>query len=78
MSTSKGKRAICICEQSKDMPWCDGSHARGVRPRLVDAAIADKGFVLCDCGASKELPFCDKVGCADGDASPAADAETAD
>ena len=54
-------RAVCICELSKDMPWCDGSHAAGTRPRLVDRAVADSGLTMCTCGDSSELPFCDNV-----------------
>ncbi|MFT5434829.1 MAG: CDGSH-type Zn-finger protein, partial [Myxococcota bacterium] len=40
-------RAVCICDLSKEMPWCDGSHSAGTKPILVRGALAESGFVMC-------------------------------
>lgn len=49
----------CACGESKNQPFCDGSHKGGVFTPL--AFKADKGgtHYLCGCKQSENKPFCD-------------------
>ncbi|MEW6747169.1 MAG: CDGSH iron-sulfur domain-containing protein [Planctomycetota bacterium] len=49
----------CACGQSKEQPFCDGSH-RGTsfRPKLVKIEKPQK-VAWCACKGTKNPPFCD-------------------
>lgn len=49
----------CACGQSKNQPFCDGSH-RGTEfvPKLFKADVSGAKY-LCGCKTSKNSPFCD-------------------
>ena len=49
----------CACGQSKNQPFCDGSH-RGseFKPVFFDAKETGKAY-LCGCKHTKNPPFCD-------------------
>jgi CDGSH iron-sulfur domain-containing protein 3 len=49
----------CACGESKNQPFCDGSHKGGVFTPL--AFKPDKGgtHYLCGCKHSENKPFCD-------------------
>lgn len=49
----------CACGQSKNQPFCDGSHRGG---EFVPVAFAPKesgNQYLCGCKQSKNAPYCD-------------------
>jgi len=59
VSEKAGKKCICVCGESKNTPYCDGSHkGTGMKPLLVDIE-ADRRVAWCACTQSGELPFCD-------------------
>ena len=49
----------CQCGQSKNQPFCDGSHkGTDFKPKKVE--ISETGtFPLCGCKQSANAPFCD-------------------
>ena len=56
-----GKIAWCACGETKNEPYCDGSHktsGSGLRPIIVD--ISEAGTIAwCRCRQSKNKPYCD-------------------
>ncbi|HIA01404.1 MAG TPA: CDGSH iron-sulfur domain-containing protein [Myxococcales bacterium] len=55
----KGIRALCLCDLSRDMPYCDGSHSgTGKMPSLVKLT-QDETVSWCGCGKSENFPYCD-------------------
>jgi len=49
----------CACGQSKNQPWCDGSHA-GSEFEPVEVTIEEaKRYALCQCKRSANGAFCD-------------------
>lgn len=49
----------CACGQSKNQPFCDGSHKGGpFTPKAVKLEEA-KTVYLCGCKQTKNSPFCD-------------------
>lgn len=53
------KKAICSCDQTKNPPFCDGSH-RGSEQKPYRETFEKEGKVsICGCGQSKKMPYCD-------------------
>lgn len=49
----------CACGESKNQPFCDGTHkGRGFAPMQFKAEES-KTVYLCGCKASPKAPFCD-------------------
>ena len=49
----------CACGQSKNQPWCDGSH-QGTAFQPVPLEITEKKTVaLCACKQTNNPPYCD-------------------
>lgn len=54
-----GKYYWCACGQSKNQPYCDGSHkGTSFTPVLIEIAEAKK-VAWCGCKMSANKPFCD-------------------
>ena len=50
---------FCTCGQSKNQPYCDGSHAgTGFKPKPFTADSTGDAY-LCRCKHSQNQPFCD-------------------
>lgn len=53
------KKAFCLCGQSKNGPFCDGSHAgSGLTPGVVTFEES-KTVYACGCQKSGGRPWCD-------------------
>lgn len=53
------KLAFCMCGQSKNGPYCDGSHKdTGITPQVVKFD-EDKKVFACGCQQSGKRPYCD-------------------
>ena len=51
--------AWCACGQSKNQPFCDGSHKdSGFKPRMFSNE-KDETVYLCGCKHTHNAPFCD-------------------
>jgi len=49
----------CACGNSKNQPFCDGSHkGTGFAPKVITLAEAQT-VAWCGCKHSKNAPFCD-------------------
>ena len=49
----------CACGQSKNQPFCDGSHkGSAFTPKAFTAAKTETAY-LCGCKHTKNAPFCD-------------------
>ena len=59
LSVEPGKYAWCACGQSKNQPYCDGSHrGSGFVPKVVE--ITEKRTVAwCGCKHTGNPPYCD-------------------
>ena len=54
-----GKYAWCACGNSKNQPFCDGSHkGTGFTPVITEIA-QKKRAAFCGCKHTKNPPFCD-------------------
>lgn len=49
----------CACGESKNQPFCDGSHKGGSFTPTKFTAEASKTAYLCGCKHSQNAPFCD-------------------
>ena len=49
----------CSCAQSKNQPFCDGSHKGSSFSPMKWTADADKKAFFCACKHSKNAPLCD-------------------
>lgn len=59
LTLESGTHYICQCGQSKNRPFCSGSH-KGTDKTPFALEIAEKQEVtLCGCLQSGNLPFCD-------------------
>ena len=54
-----GTHYFCACGQSKNLPYCDGSHKGTERqPHAVEMKEPQQ-VAICRCRQSKNSPFCD-------------------
>jgi CDGSH-type Zn-finger protein len=59
LKTKAGVYYWCACGESKNQPYCDGSH-RGTEFTPVQVAIEEeKDVYWCMCKHSKNKPYCD-------------------
>ena len=49
----------CACGQSKNQPFCDGSHKGGSFNPVKFTAEETKKVWLCGCKQTRNRPFCD-------------------
>ena len=49
----------CACGQSKNQPFCDGSHKGTAFSPVAFKLDVSKDVFLCQCKNSKNQPFCD-------------------
>ncbi len=52
-------KAFCACNQSKNGPFCDGSHQGSGKTPYVVTFDADKTIYACGCQNSGNRPYCD-------------------
>ena len=49
----------CQCGQSKDQPFCDGSHAGTEFEPIQFKVEKTRHYALCTCKRTSKRPFCD-------------------
>lgn len=55
-----GKKAWCACGESKNQPYCDGTHRTVGHPGPMVVELQEgKTVAWCGCKESKNKPFCD-------------------
>jgi PhnB protein len=54
-----GKYFWCACGQSKNQPWCDGSHKGGAFTPVEFVVEEARQASMCLCKHTKNRPFCD-------------------
>jgi len=54
-----GNYAWCACGQSKNQPYCDGSHKGSEFSPIVQKIEESKTVAWCGCKQSGGKPFCD-------------------
>jgi len=60
IEVKKGEtKAFCACNQSKNGPYCDGSHEGTGKTPYVITFDEDQTIYACGCQQSKNRPFCD-------------------
>lgn len=54
-----GKYAWCACGESKNQPYCDGSHRGSEFKPLIEEIKEEKKVAWCGCKHSGNKPYCD-------------------
>ncbi|WP_207061499.1 CDGSH iron-sulfur domain-containing protein [Motiliproteus sp. SC1-56] len=54
-----GQYYFCTCGQSRNQPFCDGSHKGGEFTPLRFEVSERESMVLCQCKQTASPPFCD-------------------
>lgn len=49
----------CACGESKNQPFCDGSHKTTTFTPVAFDITEEKTYFLCQCKQTKNKPFCD-------------------
>lgn len=49
----------CVCGESDNQPWCDGSHCDTEFEPLQFTIHEEKRFAFCTCKRSCNSPYCD-------------------
>lgn len=59
LELNAGTHYFCACGQSKNLPYCDGSHeGTGNQPYAVELKEPQQ-VTICHCRQSNSQPFCD-------------------
>ncbi len=60
VTLEEGKRyAFCVCGESNEQPFCDGSHkGTGFAPKVFTAEKSGEAY-LCRCKHTGNAPYCD-------------------
>jgi CDGSH-type Zn-finger protein len=59
LTVKPGKYAWCACGNSKNQPYCDGSHRGSGFAPIITQVDAEKTIAWCGCKHSNNKPFCD-------------------
>lgn len=54
-----GTYYLCACGQSKNLPYCDGTHKGGSHEPFKVELQERQTVVICGCRQSATRPFCD-------------------
>jgi CDGSH-type Zn-finger protein len=54
-----GTYAWCACGESKNQPYCDGSHKKTDLNPIIQIITEEKTVAWCGCKQSGNAPFCD-------------------
>jgi len=59
LDVEPGKYAWCACGESKNQPYCDGSHKGTTFTPIIEEITESKKVAWCGCKNSGNAPFCD-------------------
>jgi CDGSH-type Zn-finger protein len=59
MEVKPGKYAWCACGESKNQPYCDGSHKGTSFTPVIEEITETKTVAWCGCKHTGKKPFCD-------------------
>ncbi|WPR70668.1 CDGSH iron-sulfur domain-containing protein [Flavobacterium sp. NG2] len=59
IKVTAGTYAWCACGQSKNQPYCDGSHKNTDFKPIIETVTEEKTVAWCGCKHSANAPFCD-------------------
>ena len=59
VAVEAGTHSWCACGESKNQPFCDGSHRGSSFVPLRFTMEQSKEVSLCQCKATKNPPYCD-------------------
>lgn len=59
LTLKPGKYFWCACGQSKNQPFCDGSHKSTTFTPVPFEIAEEKKVFLCQCKQSGNKPYCD-------------------
>lgn len=59
MEMKPGKYYWCACGESKNQPFCDGSHKGSEFSPMMTEITEEKKVAWCGCKNSNNKPFCD-------------------
>ncbi len=59
MDLEPGTYAWCACGESKNQPYCDGSHKNTAFKPIIEKVTEAKKVAWCGCKQSGNKPYCD-------------------